>query len=175
MFRLRLEQKIPVTVCLVCCVCVLFSKANSKWRMSISYRLCCHNILFLRTMCGECCCREISLVNQKLAFDERISCITRQDDFSPKNYRTVSLQVAPSLGDCRGYRRDPRAVQTDRKTSEFLSSDSSWTQIGILIEKNFFSVGAALPYDPFRSKEITDVSIINDYFDFHTALGFATT
>ena len=26
------------------------------------------------------CCREIPLVNQKLTFDERISCITRHDD-----------------------------------------------------------------------------------------------
>ena len=32
--------------------------------------------------------------------------------------------------------------------------------MGILIERHFFSLSAALPYDPFRSKEITDISII---------------
>ena len=48
--------------------------------------------------------------------------------------------------------------------------------MGILIERHFFSLSAALPYDPFRSKEITDISIITEYFvriDFHTTLGFA--
>ena len=90
-FRLRLEQKIPVTVCLVCCVCVLFSKANSKWRTSISYRFItfysfapCAAKVPLGQCSRVCCCREISLVNQKLTFDERISCITRHDDFSQK-------------------------------------------------------------------------------------------
>ena len=29
LFRSRLEHKIPVTGCLVCCVCVLFSMATS--------------------------------------------------------------------------------------------------------------------------------------------------
>ena len=50
--------------------------------------------------------------------------------------------------------------------------------MGILIEQNFFSVRAALPYDPFRSKEITDISITNEYFvctDFKAALGFANS
>ena len=37
-------------------------------------------------------------------------------------------------------------------------------QIGILIEKNFFGLSAALPYDPFRSKEKSDISTINEYF-----------
>ena len=47
----------------------------------------------------------------------------------------------------------------------------------ISLEKNFFSLSAALPHDPFRSKEITDMSIINEYFvriDFQKTLGFAT-
>ena len=45
------------------------------------------------------------------------------------------------------------------------------------MEKNVFSLSAALPYDPFRSKKITDINIINEYFvriDFQTALEFAT-
>ena len=52
-FRSRLQQKIPVTECLACCVCVLFSMAKSIIRMNSCFRFCCHNILFLRTMCGE--------------------------------------------------------------------------------------------------------------------------
>ena len=32
-FRSRLEQKSPVTECLVCCVCVLFSMKKSMVRM----------------------------------------------------------------------------------------------------------------------------------------------
>ena len=35
-----------------------------------------------------------------------------------------------------------------------------------------------MPWDPFRSKMITDITIVNDYFvciDFHTALGFTVT
>ena len=46
------------------------------------------------------------------------------------------------------------------------------------MKQNFFSVSTALPYDPFRSKEVTDISIINEYFvctDFHAALGFANS
>ena len=51
--------------------------------------------------------RAIPSVNQKRTFDERISCIRRHDDFSPRSHRAVSLQVAPFLRDCkgRGYRR----------------------------------------------------------------------
>ena len=51
--RSRLQQKIPVTECLACCVCVLFSMAKSIIRMNSCFRFCCHNILLLRTMCGE--------------------------------------------------------------------------------------------------------------------------
>ena len=63
------------------------------------------------------CCREIPLANPKLTFEERIGCITRHGDFSPRSHRALSLQVAPFL---RGYRRDRRAGQTERKTSEFI-------------------------------------------------------
>ena len=68
------------------------------------------------------CCREIPLVNQELTFYERISCIRRHDGFSPRSYRAVSLQVAPFARDCkdRGYGRDRRAGQTERKTIEFI-------------------------------------------------------
>ena len=34
-----------------------------------------------------------SLANQKLTFDERISCITRHDDFSSRSHRAVSLKL----------------------------------------------------------------------------------
>ena len=56
------------------------------------------------------CCREISQASQKLTFDrsiERISCITKHDDFAPMSHRAVLLQVAPLLKDQngRGYRR----------------------------------------------------------------------
>ena len=64
----------------------------------------------------------IPIANQKLTLDERISCITRHNDFSPRSHRVVSLQVAPFLKDCKGrdYRRDRRASHTERKTSEFI-------------------------------------------------------
>ena len=32
-FRSRLEQKAPITECLICCLCVLFSMAKSMLRM----------------------------------------------------------------------------------------------------------------------------------------------
>ena len=89
-------------------------------RMGSCVRFCCHNILFLRTFplvsaLEFRCRRVILLANQKLIFDERISCITRHDDFSPRSDRTVSLQVAPFLGDCKGkgYRR--RAGQMENE------------------------------------------------------------
>ena len=58
-----------------------------------------------------------SLANQKLTFDERISCITRHDDFSSRSHRAVSLQVAPFLRDFKG--RDYRHRAGPRKTSDY--------------------------------------------------------
>ena len=66
--------------------------AKPMLRIDSCVRFYCQNILFLRTICGEGspwpvlkilfrCCGEIPLVNQKLTFDELISCITRHDDF----------------------------------------------------------------------------------------------
>ena len=118
------------------------------------------------------CCREIPSVNQKPTFDKRISCITRPDDFSPRSHPSVSLQVAPFLKDCKG-----RGYRLRWKTSEYIVIWFMLISKRDLIEKNFFSLSAALPYDPFRPREITDISIINEYFvwiDFHTALGFGT-
>ena len=57
------------------------------------------------------------------------------------------------------------------------SSDSSLSQIGLLIEKDLFSMSAASPHDPFRSLANNRISVVKEYFiciDFHTALGFAT-
>ena len=132
------------------------------------------------TMCSEGsprsllfrCCREIPSVNQKLTFDKRISCITRPDDFSPRSHPNVSLQVAPFLKDCKG-----RGYRLRWKTSEYIVIWFMLISKRDLIEKKFFSLSVALPYDPFRPREITDISIINEYFvwiDFHTALGFGT-
>ena len=45
MFRSRLQQKIPLTEYLVCCVCVLFSKAKTMLRIGTCVRFCCYNIL----------------------------------------------------------------------------------------------------------------------------------
>ena len=132
------------------------------------------------TMCSEGsprsllfrCCREIPSVNQKLTFDKRISCTTRPDDFSPRSHPNVSLQVAPFLKDCKG-----RGYRLRWKTSEYIVIWFMLISKRDLIEKNFLSLSVALPYDPFRPREITDISIINEYFvwiDFHTALGFRT-
>ena len=132
------------------------------------------------TMCSEGsprsllfrCCREIPSVNQKLTFDKRISCTTRPDDFSPRSHPNVSLQVAPFLKDCKG-----RGYRLRWKTSEYIVIWFMLISKRDLIEKNFLSLSVALPYDPFRPREITDISIINEYFvwiDFHTALGFGT-
>ena len=132
------------------------------------------------TMCSEGsprsllfrCCREIPSVNQKLTFDKRISCTTRPDDFSPRSHPNVSLQVAPFLKDCKG-----RGFRLRWKTSEYIVIWFMLISKRDLIEKNFLSLSVALPYDPFRPREITDISIINEYFvwiDFHTALGFRT-
>ena len=46
-------NKTTVTERLVCFVCVLFSMEKSMLRMDSCVRFCCHNILFLRTKCGE--------------------------------------------------------------------------------------------------------------------------
>ena len=66
-------------------------------------------------------CSRVSLLSSnshskpKRTFDERISCITRHDDFSPRSHRAVSMQVALFPGECkdRGYRC--RAGQTENK------------------------------------------------------------
>ena len=126
-FRSRLEQKFSVTEYLLCCVCVLFSMAKFMLRISsiwwhfipshyVRRRFSSVSALEFR------CCREIPLVNQELTFYERISCIRRHDGFSLRSYRAVSLQVAPFARDCkdRGYGRDRRAGQTERKTIEFI-------------------------------------------------------
>ena len=121
-FRSRLEQKFPVTEYLLCCVCVLFSMAKFMLRISnIWWHFIPSHYISVSALEFRCC-REIPLVNQKLTFYERISCIRRHDGFSPRSYRAVSLQVAPFARDCkdRGYGRDRRAGQTERKTIELI-------------------------------------------------------
>ena len=70
-----------------------------------------------------CCCRMIPLANHKLAFDERIGCVTRHDDFMPRSHRAVSLQVAPFFKDCNG---SVRLSSSSRSNGKRVSlSDSS--------------------------------------------------
>ena len=114
-FRSRLEQITPVTEWLVNCLRVLFSTAKSMVIMGSCVRFCLHNMLFLISLVNTPefrCCRVISLANQKLTFDEIISCITSHDDFSPRSDRAVSLQTAPFLRDCKGRGRRRRTGQT---------------------------------------------------------------
>ena len=81
----------------------------------------------LRCTCGDCavenlsdaleyrCCREIVQASQKLMFDgsiERISCITKHDDFAAMTNRSVLLQVAPLLRDRNGKGYRQRSGQT---------------------------------------------------------------
>ena len=99
MFRSKLEHKAPVTECLVCCVCVLFSMAKYMLRMVVVFVFV--DITFYSFALEFRCCRMIPTANHKLTFDERIGCITRHDDFVPRSHRAVSLQVAPFLKDCK--------------------------------------------------------------------------
>ena len=101
MFRSKLEHKAPITECLVCCVCVLFSMAKYMLKMVVVVFVFV-NITFYSFALEFRCCRMIPIANHKLTFDERIGCITRRDDFVPGSHRAVSLQVAPFLKDCKG-------------------------------------------------------------------------
>ena len=52
------------------------------------------------------------------------------------------------------------------------SSDSSLSQIGLLIEKDLFNMSAASPHGPFSSLANNRISVVKEYFiciDFHTA------
>ena len=115
-FRSRLEQKTPSTEYLVYCVCVLFSMPKFMLRMSsvfVSIAKTFHSFAISAAKVPSVsalefrCCRVIPLRNQKRTFDERISCITRHNDFSPRSHWAVSLQVAPFPRECknRGSRR----------------------------------------------------------------------
>ena len=67
--------------------------------------------------------------------------------------------------------------RSNGKRVSLQSSDSSLSQIGLLIEKDLFSMSAVSPHDPFRPLASNRISVIKGYFiciDFHTALGFAT-
>ena len=66
-------------------------------------------------------CSRVSLLSSnshskpKRTFDERISCITRHDDFSPRSHRAVSMQVALFPGECKGRGYRCRAGQTENR------------------------------------------------------------
>ena len=96
------------------------------------------------------CCRVILLANQKLTFDERISCITRHDNFSPRSHRSISLQVAPFLIDClgRGDRRRSGQTENEWVYSHLIQNTISNRDFN---GEKIISLSAALPYDPFRS------------------------
>ena len=115
-FQIKTRTKTPFTEYLVFFVCVLFSMAKSMLRMSsvfVSIAKTFHSFAISAAKVPSVsalefrCCRVIPLRNQKRTFDERISCITRHNDFSPRSHRAVSLQVAPFPRECknRGSRR----------------------------------------------------------------------
>ena len=119
-FRSRVEQKNPITECLVFCVCV--DEICQDWVavfVSIAITFYSFVLSAAKVALGQysrvSLLKGISLWKPKANFDERISCITRHNDFSPRGHRAVSLQVAPYLRDCksRGYRR--RASQTENE------------------------------------------------------------
>ena len=95
------------------------------------------------------CCRVIPSGNHKLTSKERISCIRRHDDLSPRSHWAVSLQVAPLLRDYkdRGYRRRAGQMENEWVYSLWFKLISNWDFNG----KNFFNVSAALPYYQFYS------------------------
>ena len=103
----------------------------------------------------------------------------RRDDFSPRSHRAVSLQILLSSETAKAEATVAIVypVEPYGKWMSLSSSDSSWSLIMISMKKTLFSLSAALPYDPFHSKEISDIGIMNEYFvrvDFQTTLGFAT-
>ena len=55
------NKKFPITECLVCCGCVLFSIEESMLRMGSCARFCCLNILFVPTMCRNSSLRSVLL------------------------------------------------------------------------------------------------------------------
>ena len=115
-FQIKTRTKTPFTEYLVFFVCVLFSMAKSMLRMSSvfvsvaktfpSFAMGAAKVPSVSALEFRCC-RVLPLTNQKRTFDERISCITRHDDFSPRSHRAVSLQVATFSRECkdRGSRR----------------------------------------------------------------------
>ena len=110
-FRSSLDQKTPTTEYLFCCVFVLFSMAKAMLRMSgvfvsVTITFCSFVISAEKVPLAQCSrvrfSKVIPLVNQKRTFDERIRCITRHDDISPRSQRAVSLQVAPFPREYKG-------------------------------------------------------------------------
>ena len=89
----RLEQKTPVTECLVCYICVLISMEKSMLRICsvfISVPITFHSLhqvwqrFPLVSALELCCCRVIPLANQELTFYERISCPCGMDFQKPR-------------------------------------------------------------------------------------------
>ena len=117
---------------------------------------CCPNKLFFRSGCGKdspCmvsalgfrCCRVIPLANQKLTFDcsiERIRWITR-DNFHRKVIDQFYCKLLLSSD----------IVKTEAIVVEPFKWKrvSLYSSIRLLIEKDLFSLSAALPRDPFHS------------------------
>ena len=117
------------------------------------------------------CCRMIPLANHKLTFDdERVGYITRHDDFVPRSHREFlcKLLLSSKIAKAEALIVEP----VKQKTSEFiwfnLTSNRDFNG------ENFFSLSAALPYDPFRSMANNWHQYGKLRFVFHTVLGFAT-
>ena len=100
---------------------------------------------------------EIPFVNQKLTFDERISCITRHDDFLKRSNRCsfpqrLQRQKLLSRSSNRSNRTENdwvycHLIQVNLKFSWTRSDtkDNSVVYHNWIVEKNLFSLSAALP------------------------------
>ena len=90
----------------------------------------------------------------------------RRDDFSPRSHRAVSLQILLSSETAKAEATVAIVypVEPYGKWMSLSSSDWSWSLMMISMKKTLFSLSAALPFNPFHSKEISDIGIMNEYF-----------
>ena len=89
-FRSRLEQTTPVTESVQLVEFVFFfSMTKHMLRMGSFSFLRVRRRFPLVSALEFRYCRVFPLANRKLTFDERISCITMHDDFSPRSHRAV--------------------------------------------------------------------------------------
>ena len=98
-FRSRLEQTTPVTESVQLVEFVFFFSMTKhmlrmgscvRFRVAITFSFLRVRRRFPLVSALEFrYCRVFPLANRKLTFDERVSCITMHDDFSPRSHRAV--------------------------------------------------------------------------------------